>query len=1145
MNELLLSSQIKTTKHGIWIRIAAAILSAEQNGNFWHTLKHQLPPTAPVSRPFWQALATRIDPAQYCPQAIPDVAEEQIADGDQNLTVLRSPRGTYLNLTPPQRELWHQMDGTHTVAQLATQAFLRTKQLLPVGELVESLRTEGFLIEQPVGVYTLLASRIEARTPEGWGRRIIQRITRASWQFTTIDAFYNVLYRAGGWLLFTWVFVALWLAVALVGFGAFLALLLGYGQAPHVLNSAAVPAELVALWCALLVSFFLHESAHALTVKHFGRELRSGGAMLYFGMPAFFVDTSDIWRSPRAARILVSAAGPMADLFVGGAASLLVFLRPEALAAGIAYKLAFTCYIATLVNLNPLLELDGYYILVDWLRMPDLRRRALAFVRGPLWARLRRPISTKDRTNSSAFALPALSHEERLLTLYGALTACYALVAAWFALQFWNQKLLGTIRSLWATNLVLPRMIAALLVLVVLLPIVFAFVFALVGAGRSMLSWLLRRGYGRQPALLTALAGALAMLLAWLVWRSGAADGWAGMVAPLLWALALGALLTLLPDYRRAAIGTTLQAFAVMLLLAALSAIARYGLVPVNVRLVIDGVAFIFLLIAGFAALLDVDLRLSTPRELAGTAVLLLAAFGIGSAALLLAPLQSSMLGQVAVAVPAYCGALALALLLPRLFDLYDSRLIWSWVLIWCATLVYTAAYVADLSGRPSALGILAAGLWAGAWLVQLATLRQIMPDEVTWPHEPSMSDTQRLQRAFQFGYIGCYRLLRAVYGARRTRALDDRMDVLAATANWDVTLDRDRVRISPTVQALPLDVQGARYAEVLRYTVATIEEIAGATFARRAIQAAYDALPWPERETASRYCFPDTPWARELSQAFGDVRTSRLRLLRQSDQFLACDDDELAALAHVIEEQAVPAGTLLLQPGAYAPGIWMLEAGEVAIMHGEQLVAELHRGEVFGAAHLEGGEASHATYRTTIATNLLFIPAADFSTITQPTGAPSAARRDAAARLKLLEHVPMFAELPRNTLRGLANIARQQEFTARAVVVRQGFPSGVFYIIRQGRAAVLVRDTPTNDTPASVRRVAQLGPEEFFGELELLRNTPPVASVVALTPLVVLALPHAAIQALLAGDTRVAQGLEQIGTGRLIALRGTPEASA
>ena len=284
---------------------------------------------------------------------------------------------------------------------------------------------------------------------------------------------------------------------------------------------------------------------------------------------------------------------------------------------------------------------------------------------------------------------------------------------------------------------------------------------------------------------------------------------------------------------------------------------------------------------------------------------------------------------------------------------------------MWMATLIQTAAYVADISGRATIFDLLAAGLWAATWLVHLATLRQIAPDEIDWPDAPSMSEEQRLTRAFQFCYAGCYRLLRAVYGARRTSALDDRMDVLAATANWDVTLDRDRARIAPAVQALPLDMQGARYAEVLRYTVATIEQIAGATFARRAIQAAYDALPWPEREPASRYCFPDTPWARELSSAFGDVRDGRLRLLRQVDQFMNCDDDDLIALAHAIQEHSVAPDTMLLRAGASAPGVWVIEAGEIVALRGGQVAEELHRGASFGA-----------------------IPAQD-ATPAQPAGAP------------------------------------------------------------------------------------------------------------------------------------------------------------
>src|SRR4029450_11641783 len=177
----------------------------------------------------------------------------------------------------------------------------------------------------------------------------------------------------------------------------FILLLLGARQQEQLFAAGgSAPLQLAALWLALLISFLLHESSHALTVKHFGRELRGGGAMLYFGMPAFFVDTSDIWRSPTRARMLVSAAGPMSDLFVGGLAALLVLLKPDLAINAVAYKLAFTCYIATLFNINPLLELDGYFILVDWLRLPDLRRRAIAFIRGPPWKKLN-PKTTHGR----------------------------------------------------------------------------------------------------------------------------------------------------------------------------------------------------------------------------------------------------------------------------------------------------------------------------------------------------------------------------------------------------------------------------------------------------------------------------------------------------------------------------------------------------------------------------------------------------------------------------------------------------------------------------------------------------------------------------------------------------------------------------
>jgi putative peptide zinc metalloprotease protein len=1136
------------TPGGLWAALARhADEPAEGIGDIWRGLERRLLNSKPAPTGLLAALAERADPAQYRPHAVPDVAEESVTEGDQPYTVIRSPRGNYLRLTPPQRELWHQMDGTRTVAQLATQAFIQFKQLLPIGDLATTLKLEGFLIDQPVGVYRALTNAMEQRTAEGWGRRVLRALAGKTWQIKDINGIYGAIYRAFGWLFFTRAFLALWALVALAGISAFALLLLGAGPERIFSTTGSAPLQLVALWLALLVSFLLHESAHALAVKHYGRDLRGGGMMLYFGTPAFFVDTSDIWRSPRRARMLVSAAGPMSDLFVGALAALLVLLRPGLAINTVAYKLAFTCYIATLFNANPLLELDGYFILVDWLRLPDLRHRALEFIRGPLWRNVELKMQNaklewQKRENRSilyfAFSiLHSYSREERIFTLYGALTLLYSVVAIAFAVQFWQRQLGGTIQRLWATGVPLQRAIAAALFLLIVVPVLAGLGFVALGIGRAALAWVIRRGYGRQPVLLAVVAVALTLVVVWLSDRAAVA-AW---LPPLLWGVALGALLAVRPDYRHAAIAPTINALLLTTAFAALAAFGRAMLPAERIWTAVDGLAFVFLLVAGFAALLDVDLRLSPARELLGTALLLMLAFAVGGLALFLATRawpNATPFVYIAAGAPAYFGALALALLLPHLFGLYDSRLIWSWALFWFAALAETTAYMANIGGQAIPLNTLAAALWAAAWLVHLATLRQIAPDEIAWPHEPSMSEAQRLTRAFQFCYAGCYRLLRAVYGARRARALDDRMDVLAATANWDVTLDRDRARINPTVQALSLDMQGARYAEVLRYTVAALEEIAGASFARRAIRAAYDALPWPERETASRLCFPDTPWARELSNSFGDVRAVRLRLLRQVDLFLNCDDDELAALAHSIQEQNVAAGADLLRAGTPSPGIWVVEAGEVVAWRGGQELAELHRGESFGARELLEDKPGDLSYQANVASSLLFIPAAEFQALVRERAPRAAAALDAAATLRLLERVPLFADMPRNTLRGLAHVAQQQQFEARSVIVRQGKPSGMFYLIKQGRAAVLARSEPKGEAPPQIRQVAQLGPEEFFGELELLRGTPPVANVVAITPLVVLALPHAAVQALLMGDGSIARGLEQVGTGRLIALK-------
>ncbi len=1141
------------TKPGLWGSLGAAVdTAASDRAGVWHGLKRRLQANeSHSSSEIWSVLGERVDPTQYRPCAITDVAEEQVTEDGVALTVIRSPRGNYVRLTPPQRVLWHQMDGTRTVGQLATLAFLQFKQLLLVGDFVAALKHEGFLTESPVGVYRSLGAQLEARTTEGWGRKVLRFLAGQRWQLHNIDHVYGALYRVFGRVLFTPFFAGLWMLVAVAGAAIFL-LLLTSAQASRT-GGPALPFEIVTLWVALLISFLLHESAHALAVKHYRRTLRGGGVMLYFGVPAFFVDTSDIWRSPRRARILVSAAGPMSDLFVGGLAAALAYADPSSPVAPVAYKLAFTCYIATLFNLNPLLELDGYFILLDWLRLPDLRRRALAFIRGPLWQKFQWTTNQQRRT----IAVSPFSREERVFTLYGALTLLYSVIAIGFAFQFWEKWLWGTIRSLWDTHNLINQVVATLLFVLVAVPLVGALAFVLIGLVRTSVAWLIRRGYGRRPGLVAVLSAGLALVLALVVGRESELLV-AKLLPVLLWAVAAAALYAIRPDYHGSAIAPALNALLITTALAGVASLLRVLIHNQGIWQAADGLALLFLLLAGFAALLDVNLRSAAPREQLFTSLLMMGSFLVGGYVLLqqlseaaaqtpLSPIRLAEIGPInlLIAAPAAFGALSLALFLPYLLSLYDSRLIWSWVLLWFAALAQTTAYVVDLRTPSQGLDVLAAGVWAAAWLVHLATIKQMVFVEQMWQNKANLNERERLVRAFQLCYAGCYTQLLNVYGTRRTRELDDRIDVIAATTNWDVRLDRENAQVGATLAARPLDVQGACYAEVLRSTVGIIEDIAGATFARRAIQAAYDALPWQERETASRLCFPDTPWARELSSAFGDVQTARLRLLRQVDILLHCDDDELGALVHTLQEHRARTGELLLRPGETAPGIWIIEAGEVLIKRSDGAIDELHRGATIGAQELLANQPAVASYRASIDSSLLFIPAAQYQALIQNAAPHAAEGLEAVETLRLLERVPLFERLPRNTLRGLTHIATTRVFESRQVIVREGVASGVFYVIKKGRAGVLKRgSSPTstlqNDAPAKPRvaLVAQLGPDEFFGELELLRGTAPLASVVALTKVETLALPHAAIQALLIGENEIAKSLEQVGSGRMIALR-------
>jgi putative peptide zinc metalloprotease protein len=122
----------------------------------------------------------------------------------------------------------------------------------------------------------------------------------------------------------------------------------------------------------------LHEFGHAIACRSAGAECREMGVYFFFIAPCMYCDVSDIWRvSSRWKRIVVSAAGIITEIAIALVAFVIWYTSGVPWLRGVAVQVMLLCSVVTiLVNANPLLRYDGYYILSDGMSIPNLADQA-------------------------------------------------------------------------------------------------------------------------------------------------------------------------------------------------------------------------------------------------------------------------------------------------------------------------------------------------------------------------------------------------------------------------------------------------------------------------------------------------------------------------------------------------------------------------------------------------------------------------------------------------------------------------------------------------------------------------------------------------------------------------------------------------
>ena len=140
---------------------------------------------------------------------------------------------------------------------------------------------------------------------------------------------------------------------------------------------------------ALVAVKILHEFGHALTAKRMGCRVPTMGVAFLLMFPMAYTDVTESWKlDSHKKRFRIAGAGITTEMLIAVWMLFIWTLLPEGNWRGVAFFLATTSIVATLaINASPFMRFDGYFLLSDFVGMPNLHQRSFAL--GKWWLRER------------------------------------------------------------------------------------------------------------------------------------------------------------------------------------------------------------------------------------------------------------------------------------------------------------------------------------------------------------------------------------------------------------------------------------------------------------------------------------------------------------------------------------------------------------------------------------------------------------------------------------------------------------------------------------------------------------------------------------------------------------------------------------
>lgn len=310
-----------------------------------------------------------------------DVVIEESVFQQERSWILKDPVALkYYRLQEPEYEAYKMIDGVNSYSQIKQhleRSFPEMKiRIEDVYALVNSLHKNGLLLSDAAGQDQPLLQR-HHRELKQKGLKLLMSVMSLKFPGVDPERFLSWLYPKVRWFFSKacfalCVFVALCaLMLVLMNLEEFYRKLPEFSQFFNVRN-------LIFMGTMLIVTKSIHELGHGLMCKHFGGECHEIGFMLLVMMPAMYCNTSDSWTLPNKwHRIAIGAAGMYVEIVMAAIATFIWWYTQPGALHYLALNVMFLCSFTTLVfNANPLLRYDGYYMLADFLEIPNLSQKA-------------------------------------------------------------------------------------------------------------------------------------------------------------------------------------------------------------------------------------------------------------------------------------------------------------------------------------------------------------------------------------------------------------------------------------------------------------------------------------------------------------------------------------------------------------------------------------------------------------------------------------------------------------------------------------------------------------------------------------------------------------------------------------------------